>query len=112
MLRAWHDESFCALDLVVKALHARRSILWSNIAPQLRPKADDEVHSSCGGPWFTDSGDCRGKLLALLRIQNVKLQVSMRGRSKSKDSSLRRVHAGIISSTILANTTEHDRGAG
>src|ERR1700733_10936443 len=105
MLRGWHNESFCALDLVVKSLHARRVVLWNNIAPELRPKADNEVHSSRGGPWFTDSGDCRGELLAFLRVQKVKLQVRMRGRSKSEDSSLRRVHPGIISGSTLANTT-------
>jgi hypothetical protein len=102
-LRAWHNESFCTLDRVVKALHARRGIIRNNIAPELRPKADDEVHSSRGGAWFTDSRDGRGELLALLRVQNVKLKVGMRGGSKSEDSSLRRVHAGIISSAILAN---------
>jgi GNAT superfamily N-acetyltransferase len=35
----------------------------------------------------------------------------MRRRSKSEDSSLRRVHPSIISSTISANTTELDRVA-
>jgi hypothetical protein len=78
MLRAWHHESFCALDLSVKALHARRGIVWDNIAPKLRPKADDEVHSSRGGPGFTDSGDGSGKLLAIFRVQKVKLQVRVR----------------------------------
>src|SRR6202011_544445 len=102
------NESFCALDLVVKALQARRGVIWNNIAPELRPKADDKVHPSCGGPWFTDSGDCRGELLAFLRVQNVKLQVRVRRGSKSEDSNLRRVHAGIISGTILANTTARD----
>lgn len=53
-----------------------------NIAPELRPKADDEIRSSRSGSWFTDSGDCRGELLAFLRVQNVKLQVRMGGRSK------------------------------
>src|ERR1700733_6767820 len=101
MLRGRHNQSFCALDLLVKALHARRGVLWNNIAPELRPKADDEVHSSCGGSWFTDRGDRRGELLGFLRVQNVKLQVRMRGCSKSEDSSLRCVHAGIISSTIF-----------
>src|SRR5258708_27002202 len=102
MLRAWHNKSVCALDLVVKALQTRRGSIWNNVAPELRPKADDEVHSSCGGPWFTDSGDCRGELLAFLRVQNVKLQVRMRRGSKSEDSRLRRVHAGIVSAIILA----------
>ena len=37
--------------------------------------------------------------LRFLRVQNVELQVGMRGRSEGEDSSLRRVHAGIISST-------------
>src|ERR1700732_2087316 len=79
MLSALHNESFCAPDLVVKALHAWRGVIWNNIAPELRPKADDEVHSSCGGPWFTDRGDCRGEFLAFLCVQTVKLQVRMRG---------------------------------
>jgi hypothetical protein len=35
----------------------------------------------------------------------------MRGGSKSEDSSLRRVHAGIITGTLLAKTAEHDRAA-
>ncbi len=96
MLRAWHNESFRTLDLGVEALHARRGVLWNNLAPELRPKADDEVHSSYGGPRFTDSGDCGGELLAFLCVQNVKLQVRMRGGSKGEDSSLRCVHAGII----------------
>src|SRR5271156_448719 len=111
MLRAWHDESFCASDIAVKAPDARRSVVGNNIAPELRSKADDEVYSPCSGSWFTDSGDCRGKLLAFLRVQNVKLQVRMRGRSKSEDSSLRRVHAGIISGTILADVSDLDRVA-
>src|SRR5580692_8822055 len=102
VLRAWHNESFCALDLFVKTLHACGGVIRNNLAPELRPKADDEVHSSCRGPWFSDSGDCRGELLGFLRVQNVKLQVRMRGRSKSEDSSLRRVHAGIISSAIYS----------
>src|SRR5229473_4011956 len=96
MLRGRHNKSFGALNLFVKALHTRRGIIWSKFAPKLGPKADNEVHSSCGGPWFTDSGDCRGKLLALLHVQKVKLQVRVRGSSKSEDSSLRCVHAGII----------------
>ena len=108
MLRARHNESFRALDLLVKAFDAGRGVIGNHIAPQLRPKADDEVHSSCGGPWFTDGGDCRRELFAFLRVQNVKLQVGMRGRSKSEDSSLRRVHAGIIAASIGGNTTELD----
>jgi hypothetical protein len=95
MLGGRHNESFCALFLI-EGLHAGGGVLWSKIAPELRPKADDEVHSSCSGSWFTDSGDGRGELLAFLRVQNVKLQVRMRGGSKSEDSSLRRVHAGIM----------------
>src|SRR5580698_529707 len=104
MLRARHYKPFCAFDLVVKSLDAQRSVVWNNIAPELRPKADDEVHSACGGPWFTNGGDGGRELLAFLRVQNVELQVRMRGRSKSKDSSLGRVHAGIISGTVVANT--------
>src|ERR1700722_7316505 len=77
VLRGWHNESFCAVDLVVKPLQARRGVIWNNVAPELRPKADDEVHSSCGGPLFTDSGDRRGELLVFLRVQSVKLQVRM-----------------------------------
>src|ERR1700677_1633151 len=84
VLRGWHNESFCAVDLVVEGLHARRGVIWINVAPELRRKADDEVHSSCGGPWFTDGRDCRGELLALLRIQNVKLQVRMEDVPRAK----------------------------
>ena len=94
VLRGWHDESFCALDRFVKTLDARRRVIGNNIAPELRPKADDEVHSSGGGAWFTDGGNCGRELIAFLGIQNVKLQVRMRGRSQSEDSGLRRVHAG------------------
>jgi hypothetical protein len=72
MLRAWHNEPFCAPDLFVKALDARRNVIGNDIAPELRPKADNEVHSSCGGSWFTDSGNCRHELFAFLRVQNVK----------------------------------------
>src|ERR1700689_2147370 len=97
MLRAGHNEAFCALNLVVEALHLERGVSWRNRPPELRPKADDEVHSSGSGPWLTDGGDCRGEFVAFLRVQNVKLQVRVRGRPKSEDSSLRRVHAGIIS---------------
>src|ERR1700728_4212438 len=96
VLRGWHHESFRALDLFVEALNARRGVVWNDIAPEFRPKADDEVHSSRSGPWFTDSGDCRGELLAFRRVENVELQVGVRGRSKSEDSSLRRVHAVSI----------------
>ena len=114
VLRGWHNESFCAVDLrapdrVVEAFHALRRVVRNNIAPELRPEADDEVHSSRSGPWFTDSGDCRGELLAFFRVENVELEIRMRGRSKSEDSSLRRVHAGIISDTILPNTPELNR---
>jgi hypothetical protein len=111
MLRAWHNKSFCALDLFVEALHARRRILGDNLAPELRPKADHEVHSSRSGTWFTDRGNRRGELPGFLRVQNVKLQVRMGGGSKREDSSLRRVHAGIILSTILGNRNELGRGA-
>src|SRR5258708_1929965 len=109
MLRGWHNESFCALDLFVEALHARRGILRNNIAPELRPKADDEVHSARRSSWFTDTGDCRGELFPFRSVQKVKLQVCMRGSAKRENSSLRREHAGIISSAISANTTEFDR---
>ena len=101
MLRGWHNEFFCALDLFVEAFDGRRGVVWNNIPPELWPKADYEVHSSGGGPWFADSGDGRGELLGFLRVKNVKLEVRMRGRSKSEDSSLGRVHAGIISSTQI-----------
>jgi len=94
MLRVRHNKSFYALNLFVKALHTRRGIIWNKLAPKLRPKADDEVHSSRGGPWFTDSGDCRGELFAILCVQKVKLQVRVRRRSQSENSSLWRVHAG------------------
>src|SRR5580765_719235 len=100
MLRAGHDEPFCALDLFVKAFKAWRDVIGNDIAPQLGPKADDEVHSSCGGPWLTNGGDCGCELFAILRVQNIKLEVRMRGRSKSKDSSLRRIHAGDYSDSM------------
>src|ERR1700722_14320233 len=103
VLRARHNESFRASDLVIKTFHARRSVIWNNIAPQLGPKADDEVHSSSGGAWFTDSGDFRSELLVFLRVQQVKLQVRVRRRAKREDAGLRRVHAGIIAGAILAN---------
>src|ERR1700722_2876692 len=103
VLRARHHESFNASDLFVEARHARWSVIRNKIAPELRPKPDHEVHSSRGGPRFTDGGDCGRELLALLCVQNVELQVSVRGGSQSKDSSLRCVHARIISSTVLAN---------
>ena len=106
MLRVGHHESFCALDLFVKALHTRRGVIRNDIAPELRPKADDEVHSSGSGPWFTDSGDGRGELPAFLCFEKVKLQVRVRRGSKSEDSSLRRIHAGIISST---NSQKYER---
>src|SRR6185437_6961225 len=101
VLRARHNESFCALDLFVKSFYARGRIAGSNIAPELGAEADDEVHSSGGGPWLTDSGDGRGELFAVLRVQNVEFQVRMRGRSKSEDASLRRIHAGSISVALF-----------
>jgi hypothetical protein len=100
MLRAGHDEPFCALDLFVKAFDAWGNVIGNNVAPELRPKADDEVHSSRRGPWFTNGRDGRCKLFSFLRVQNIKLEVRMRGRSKSKDSSLRRVHAGDYIDTM------------
>jgi len=48
MLRAWHNKSFCALNIFVKALHTRRRIIWNKLAPKFRPKADIEVHSPLG----------------------------------------------------------------
>src|SRR5579872_1764426 len=100
MLRAWHSESFSALDIAVEAFDAGRGVIWYEITPELRPKADDEVHSTSGGSRFPDSGDCRRELFIFLPVHNVKLQVRMRGCSKSEDPSLRRVHAGIISGAI------------
>src|ERR1700733_11233550 len=99
MLSAWHNESFRAPDFLVKALYVGRRVNGNDIAPQLGPKADDEVHSSRGGPWFTDRGDCRGELPAFLRVKKIELQVRVRGCSKGEDSGLRRVHAGMISGT-------------
>jgi len=84
MLRAWHNKSFCALNIFVKALHTRRRIIWNKLAPKLRPKADNEVHFPWGGPWFTDTGGCRGELLAILRVQKVKLQIRLGRGSKSE----------------------------
>ena len=78
MLRAGHDETLYALDLFVKAFYARRNVIGNDIATELRTKADDEVHSSRGGPWFTNSRDGRCELFAFLRVQNIKLEVGMR----------------------------------
>lgn len=66
----------------------------------LRPKADDEVHSCCGGPRFTDGGDRGGELPAFLRVGKIELQVGMRGGSKSEDAGLGRVHEVIISGAV------------
>ena len=52
-------------DFLVEALYAGRGVVRNHLAPELRPKADDEVHSSGGGPWFTDRGDGRGELLRI-----------------------------------------------
>src|SRR5262249_20335663 len=92
MLRAGHDESFRAPDLLVEALDSRGSVIGRDVAPKLGPKTDHEVHSSRCGPGFANGGDCRSELFVLRRIQNVKFQVRVRGRSKSEDSSLRRIH--------------------
>src|SRR5579859_7789395 len=104
MLSARHNESLNAVDVAVKSFQARRGVLRNKFSPEFRSEADDKVHSSGGGPWFTDRGDCRSECLALSRVQNVELQVRMRGRSEGKNSSLRRIHAGIISGTISAET--------
>ena len=96
VLSAWHHESLCTPDLLVETLDAQRCVL-SELAPELGPKADDEVHSSSRGSRFTDRSNCRGELLASSRVEKVELQVGMRGGSKSEDAGLRRVHAGIIS---------------
>src|SRR6202034_2762667 len=77
MLSAWHNESFSALDFAIETHDARRRIIWNDIAPEFRPEADDEVHSSSGSPRFTDRSNCRGELLALLCVQKVELQVRM-----------------------------------
>src|ERR1700691_1414412 len=82
MLSAWHYEALRAPDLLVKARYVWRRVIRNDIAPELRPKADDEVHSCCGGPRFTDRGDCRSELLAVLRGEEVKLQVGMGGGAK------------------------------
>ena len=108
MLRGRHNEIFYALDRFVEALHAGGGVLGNNFAPELRAKADDEVHASGGGSWLADGGDGGGELLAFVRVENVELEVRMRGGSESEDSSLRRVHAGIISGVIWANTTEDE----
>src|SRR5262245_65155269 len=92
MLRARHNESFLSFYLLIKALDSRRNVIGKDIAPKLGPKTNDEVHSSSRGPWFADGGDCSCELLFLLRVQNVKFQVRVRGRSKREYSSLRRVH--------------------
>src|SRR5215469_16536335 len=100
MLRAWHNKSFFALDRTVEALNAGRRGVGNNIAPELRPKTNHEIHSSRGGPWLPDRRDCRSEPHGFRRIVEVKLQVRMRGGSKSEDSSLRRVHPRIIASAV------------
>src|SRR5664280_2134201 len=104
MLRARHHEPFRAADLLVKSLHP----LGRNRAPQLRTKPDDEVHPSRGGARFTDIGDRRRELLALLRVTKVELEVRMRGSAKSENSSLGRVHDGHYKSppTRIVMATE------
>ena len=69
MLRAWHDESFFALRLV-EAFNVR----------------------SC--PLFVNRRDGRRELSAFRWVQNIELQIRVRGRSKSENAGLRRVHAG------------------
>src|ERR1700691_994760 len=103
MLSAWHYEALRAPDLLVKARYVRRRVIRNDIAPELRPKADDEVHSCRGGPWFTDGGDSGCELPAFLRVEKVELQVGMRGGAKSEDAGLRCVHVEIISGRILAH---------
>src|ERR1700677_1235476 len=112
VLSAWHHESFRALDLLVKTLQARRRVNLSDVAPELRPKADDEVDASCCGSRFTDRGNCRGKLLRSLGVEKVELQVGVRGSSKSEDAGLRCVHAGIISGTLSTKTSQRGLGSG
>src|SRR6516164_3757880 len=92
MLRARHNESFRAPDLVIKARDSRRSVIWKDIAPKLGPKSNDEVHSGCRGPWVPDGGDGSQKSLAFFRVQNAKPKIGMRGVSKSKDPSRGRIH--------------------
>src|SRR5580704_17085227 len=111
MLSAWHDEPFCASNLLVKPLHAGRGVVRNDSGPELRPKANNEVHSSRGGPWIPDCGDGGGKLAALLRIQKIELQVGMRGGCKSEDASLRGVHVVIIYLPLLVNPSPDQQTA-
>jgi len=78
VLRGRHDESFRALDRFVKTLDVRRNVVGNDVAPEFRAKADDEVHSSGGGAWFADRGNCGRELVAFLFIEDVEFQVSMR----------------------------------
>ena len=89
------------LDVFVEALDVGWSVLGKNSAPEFRAKADDEVHAACSGSWLANGCDGGGKLLAFGRVENVKFQVRMRRGSKGEDSSLRRVHAEIISGVSL-----------
>jgi hypothetical protein len=97
MLRAWHDEALYTLDRFVETFEAGRGVVGKEITPQFGPKPDYKVHACCGGSRLTDRGDRRGEFFALLRVQEVKLKVRVRGGPEREDSSLRRVHAGIIS---------------
>lgn len=96
MLCSRHHETFRALDLTVEAFDTRRNVIWNNLVPELRPESDDEVHSPRSGSRLANGRNCGGELPAFFRIRNIKLQIGVRGRSKSEDSSLRRLHAVII----------------
>ena len=101
VLRARHNESFCAFDVVVKSLYVRRGICWNNIAPELGTKADDKVHATGGRPGFTNCRDSGGELIALVCVQEIELEVGVLGRSESEYPGLGRVHARIIRGCVV-----------
>ena len=47
-----------------------------------------------------DRSDSCCEVSALLHVYQIELQIDMRGGSESENASLRRFHAGIISSTL------------
>jgi hypothetical protein len=86
------SRTFRTLNILVEAFNLRRGMIGNDLPPELRPEADDEVHASRSGSWFTNRGDSGGELSASLPVEEVELQVRVRRGSKGEDPSLWRVH--------------------
>ena len=115
VLRGRHHKPFRPSDLAVEPRYSRRGVIGSDPVPKLRPKANNEVHATCCGPWLTNRCDRGGKLRGSLRVHEVELEVRMGGGPKSEDSSLGRVHARILSARSRHDGVVADRsptGAG